>query len=378
MSEVVLSVEIKGFCDPRFQQLADIFQKNFDEGPEVGASLAVTREGEVVVDLWAGLKDQEKATPWEQDTLVLVFSSTKFPVTLCALRLIDQGKLDPDKPIAYYWPEFVANGKDSIPVKQIFNHTSGVFCFDPPYPWTDQFDFEGTLARLAGQAPSFEPGSLSAYHGSIYGFLVGGLVYNITGSTPGQYLKDEITGPLDIDFHIGSSMDEVARMATIIPMAEEEVKPGILATKEQNQFLGPQWTGLECITAELPSANGLGNARSLAQLASIMAMNGTLNNYQVMSPATVDLALTELGYVVDSVNDLAIRWGFGFGLNSDEFECPSDDSLHWGGAGGSVLIADRKSRTSFGYAMNYMWPGFGDDPRTDPMRLVFNDIVREL
>ncbi len=374
-----MSVEMKGFCDPKFQQLADIFLKNFDDGPEVGASLACTKDGELVVDIWAGLKDQDKETLWEEDTLALVFSSTKFPVSICALRLIDQGKLDPEKPVATFWPEFAANGKEEITLKQIFNHTSGVFCFDPPCPWDDQYDWDGTLARLASQTPSWEPGTISGYHGATYGFLLGGLIYNITGLTPGQYLKQEVTDPLNIDFHIGSSMDEFARMAKMIPLEEEEeAEPGTLAHKAQIQYIGPRWEGIETITSELPSANGLGNGRSLAQLASIMAMNGTVNGYEVFSPATVDLALTETGYAQDAIEDVKVRFGSGFGLNSAEFECPSDESMHWGGAGGSVLIADRKSQTSFGYAMNFMWPGFGDDPRTDPMRYAFNEITRTL
>jgi CubicO group peptidase (beta-lactamase class C family) len=371
-------MEVNGYCDPKFQQLADIFQRNFDDGLEDGASLAVSRDGQVVVDLWAGVRDRETAEPWEEDTLVLVFSSTKFAATLCAMRLIDQGRLELEQPIANYWPEFAANGKDLITVNQVFNHTSGVFCFDPPIRWSDQYDWEGVLSKLAAQKPSYEPGSLSAYHGNTYGFLIGGLVYYITGMTPGRYLKQEITEPLKIDFHIGSSRDEIKRMATIIPMEEDEVLSGPLADLRAKQFLDATWVGKESLTAELPSGNGLGNARSLAQLASIVAMNGSLKGYKVFSPKTVDLSLVELGYVKDAVEDVAIRWGLGFGLNSAEFECPSNECVHWGGAGGSVLIADRKSRTSFGYAMNRMYPGFGDDPRTDPMRHAFNNIVRRL
>jgi len=371
---------IHGFCDPKFQRIADIFQDNFDRGLEVGASLAVMKDGEIIVDLWGGLKDEGRKTPWEEDTLVLVFSSTKFPATLCALRLIDQGSLDPDKPIAHYWPEFAANGKDKIPVRQIFNHSTGVFCFDPPIRFTDMYDWEGALTKLANQVPAWKPGTQSGYHGHTYGYLVGGLVHRITGLKTGEYLRSEITKPLGIDFHIGSSMKEFDRMATIIPMENEEAEPGTLAQKAQNQFQDStwEWEDLAYISSDIPSANGLGNGRSLAQLAGIMAMNGTVNGYEVMSPATVDLALTEQGYKKDTVEDVLIRWGFGFGLNSAEFECPSDEAMHWGGAGGSFLIADRQSRTSFGYAMNKMYPGFGDDPRTDPMRIAFNAIVRDV
>ena len=353
--------QIHGFCDPKFQRIADIFQDNFENDLEVGASLAVAKDGEIIVDLWGGLKNADRKTPWEEDKLVLVLSSTKFPTTLCALRLIDQGKLDPDKPIAHYWPEFAANGKDKIPVRQIFNHSTGVFCFDPPIKFSDMYDWEGTLAKLANQAPAWKPGSQSGYHGMTYGFLVGGLVHRITGLKTGEYLSSEITKPLGIDFHIGASAKEIARMGTIIPMEIEEAELGTLAQKAQNQFLDPTWEDLEFISSDIPGANGLGNGRSLAQLAGIMAMNGTVNGYEVMSPATVDLALTEQGYTKDAVEDILLRWGFGFGLNSAEFECPSDEAMHWGGSGGSVLIADRKSRTSFGYAMNYMYPGFGDD-----------------
>ena len=375
-----MSVVINGFCDSRFQRLADIFETNFKDTVEVGASMAITREGETVVDLWGGLKDQDSGAAWEANTLVLVFSSTKFATTLCALQLIDQGKLDPEKPITHYWPEFATNGKEKTLVKHIFSHSTGVFCFDPPCEFSDQYDWEGILARLASQKPEWESGTESGYHAWTYGFLVGALVHRISGMTPGQYLKKEITGPLGIDFHLGSSTDELARMAKIIPFEEDEevLEPGTRKYKAANQFLGSPWAEFLSITGELPSANGLANGRSLAQLASILAMNGTLNGYEVLAPKTVDLALTELAYSQDTVEDVKIRWGFGFGLNSEEFECPSNEALHWGGGGGSVLIADRRSRTSFGYAMNYMYAGFGDDPRTNPMRIAFNEIARAL
>jgi len=374
-----MSIEIHGHCDPMFQQVGDVFQKNFDDGLEVGASVAVTLDGELAVDLWAGLRDEEKQTPWEKDTIALVFSSTKIPTALVGLMLVDQGKLDIDLPVAHYWPEFAARGKEKVLVRHCFTHSAGVPTFDPPIAFSLQYDWEAVTQRLADQALLFEPGDGTGYHGVTFGFLVGELIRRVTGMTPGQYLKSEVTSKTGIDFHIGCTMDEISRRATIIPMEDREAaEEGTLPWKSQHALLPPAWQGLECLTSEQPANNGMGNGRSMAELGAILALNGEYKGVRFLSPETIDLILTEQSYEKDKIVEEPIRFGFGFGLNSAEFPCASDASMHWGGAGGSFMVADRHYKSSIGYVMNRMLPDILDDPRNQALRVAYNQCLHQM
>ncbi len=374
-----MSVEIQGHCDSKFQRVGDAFQKNFDDGLEVGASVAVTLDEELVVDLWAGVRDEAKQTPWEKDTIALVFSSTKIPTALVGLMLVDQGKLDIDLPVAHYWPEFSAKGKEKVLVRHCFAHSAGVPTFDPPVPFSLQYDWDAITQRLAEQSLLFEPGDGSGYHGTTFGFLVGELVRRVTGMTPGQYLKSEVTSKVDIDFHIGSSRDEIKRMATIIPMeGRQEAEEGTLAWKSQHALLPPAWEGLISLTSEQPAVNGMGNGRSLAELGAILAMNGEFRGNRFLSPEIIDLILTEQSYVKDRIVGENIRYGLGLGLNSTEFQCATEESMHWGGAGGSFMVADRHFRSSIGYVMNRMLPEILEDPRNQLLRFAYNDSLHAM
>jgi CubicO group peptidase (beta-lactamase class C family) len=374
-----MSIEIHGRCDPKFQQVGDVFQKNFEDGLEVGASVAITLNGELVVDLWAGLRDESKQTLWEEDTITLVFSSTKIPTALVGLMLVDQGKLDIDLPVAHYWPEFAARGKDKVLVRHCFTHSAGVPTFDPPIPFSLQYDWDAVTQRLADQALLFEPGNGTGYHGATFGFLLGELIRRITGMTPGQYLKREITSKVGIDFHIGATKDEITRMATIIPTEDRaEAEEGSLPWKSQHALLPPAWEGLESLTSEQPAVNGMGNGRSLAELGAILAMKGKYKGVQFLSEETIDLILTEQFYENDRIVEEDIRFGFGLGLNSTEFTCPSDASMHWGGAGGSFMVADCHYGSSIGYVMNRMLPDILEDPRNQALRLAYNDVLHQI
>ena len=360
--------------------MADLFAHNFDEGLELGASLAVTLEGELVLDLWGGYQDLERTRPWQEDTLTIVFSSTKFATSLCAYVLIDQGKLDLDARVTDYWPEFAAKGKDKVRVKHLFTHSAGVPAFDPPIPFATQYDWQAITAAVADQDLWWEPGTQSGYHAITYGVLVGELVRRISGRTLGQFLKAEITSKIGADFQIGLDPADVLRCAAIdsddgvTPYGE----PGTLGARVQECFTPPEWEVPACVLCEMPSSNGMCNGRSLAQLSGIVAMNGEFNGQRILSPEMIDLVLTETVYTRDAVVGESIRWGLGLGLHSAEFECLGEGSMHWGGAGGSMILADRDYRVSMGYAMNRMISGFSDDPRTAPLHRAFNEIVRAL
>lgn len=369
--------DLHGTCKPEFESLRQAFLKGFDDGLEIGASLAVFAEGEPVVDLWAGYKDAEKTDPWREDTVTFIASTTKIFTGLCAHLCIDRGLLDPDEPVVTYWPEFSKHGKDKVLVRQIFDHTAGVPGFDPPIPFNTVYEWSAVVRAIEDQKLWWKPGTQAGYHGETFGFLIGELVRRVSGLTPGKFLASEVTPKIDADLHIGFPRTELGRYTNPIPGDDGELpfEAGSIGDRAMNGFLPPMWDGVECLEAEIPGANGIANARSVARVASIYANGGALCGHQFLSPATLELVLTEQNYLNDVVFDMPVRRGLGLGLNSAEFVCPGDRSLHWGGRGGSICIMDLDSKTSLGYVPNNWLTTLNDDPRSDAIRLAYNDLV---
>ena len=211
------NVEIHGSCVPRFEAVKEAFTQNFEEGMEVGASFAVTINGEYVIDIWGGYKDKEKTQPWEKDTICNVYSTTKVPTVLCTMMCVDRGLLNLDEKVAKYWPEFAQNGKENILVRQILSHTSGLAGIEENVPTRTIYDWEKVISLLAAQKPWWEPGTKSGYHSATHGFLLGELVRRVTGKTLGTFFKEEVADPLNIDFHIGLAEKHVPRVSKLIP-----------------------------------------------------------------------------------------------------------------------------------------------------------------
>ncbi|HEY9437247.1 MAG TPA: serine hydrolase domain-containing protein, partial [Streptomyces sp.] len=208
--------QIHGYCDDRFATVRDAFEANFADYDELGAAVTVLVDGKPVADLWGGWADRARTRPWERDTVVNVWSTTKGPTALCAHVLADRGLLDLDAPVAAYWPEFAAAGKESVRVRHLLSHRSGVSGLREPHTLAALYDWEATTAALAATEPWWEPGTVSGYHAISYGFLVGEVVRRITGLMPGEFLRKEITGPLGIDFAIGFPAAEEGRVAELV------------------------------------------------------------------------------------------------------------------------------------------------------------------
>ena len=365
-----MSLEVHGTCDPRFESVRRTFAGNLESGADIGASFAVTLNGEMVVDLWGGWADAGKTRPWEADTLVNVYSTTKTMTALTALLLADRGQLDVHAPVARYWPEFAANGKSAVTVAHLMSHSSGLSGWKEPLTVEDLYDWEKATALLAAQAPFWEPGTAPGYHGMTQGFLVGEVVRRITGASLGTVFRTEIAEPLGADFHIGLPASEDHRVAELIPpppglgMAEGDDLPELTANMSNNPRVPVEvtqtraWRG-----AEIPAAGGHGNARAIARVHALLANGGEVDGRRYMSEAGCRRALELQVEGQDLVMHAPARFGLGFGLAGPTMPAPNPNTIFWGGYGGSLAIIDMDARTAFGYAMNRMAPTTTGDMR---------------
>ncbi|MEV0549466.1 serine hydrolase domain-containing protein [Nocardia salmonicida] len=363
-----------GFCRDEFVGVRAAFDEHLSSGAELGAALCVTVDGDPVLDLWGGYADPEQQTAWGADTLVNVFSVTKTMTALCALLLVDRGELDVDQRVAHYWPEFAANGKADIEVRHLLSHTSGVSGWDKPIALSDIYDTDAAAARLATQAPWWEPGTASGYHAINYGHLIGELVRRITGRSLGTFFADELAGPLGADFHIGTGPEHADRIATLVP---PEMPDFDLSTLDQNSVLiktltSPWLEVSETATpawraAEIGGTNGHGNARSVARVQSLIANGGELSGTRFLSPATIELIFREQADGIDLALLAPLRFGIGYGLPRPETfpHIPDGRVCWWAGYGGSMVVNDLDRRITFAYTMNRMATGLIGSDRCD-------------
>src|SRR4029453_18003804 len=267
----------------------------------IGAAWAVLVEGETVVDLWAGHADLERTRPWTRDTIVNVYSCTKGMTALCAHRLVSEGRLDLDAPVAAYWPEFAQAGKDTLPVRWLLGHRSGLAAVRPMLPGEALYDWDVMCAALAAETPWWEPGTAHGYHAVTFGWLVGEVVRRITGKGLGTYFRDEVARPLGLDFHIGVPESDHARCAemTGIPLPSSEEQMGLAAAIISDPasigaraFMNPPSIALGVNhaawrSAEIPGANGHAGARDLARVYGALARGGEQDGVHVLDAAGI-------------------------------------------------------------------------------------------
>ncbi|WP_405770675.1 beta-lactamase family protein [Streptomyces sp. NBC_00080] len=370
--------QIHGHCDPRFAAVRAAFEENFRDRGELGAAVSVTVDGAMVADLWGGRADAAGTRAWERDTVVNVWSTSKGPTALCAHILADRGLLDLDAPVAVYWPEFGAAGKERVLVRHLLSHRAGLAGLREPHSLDQLYDWELTTARLAATEPWWEPGTRSGYHALTYGFLVGELVRRVSGLLPGAFLEREVTGPLGVDFTIGLPEKEAGRAAELVhpPVASSSEQAAILSqlapaavTALTNPAAGaseansPRWRA-----AEIPAANGHGTARAVAALYGIFAGRGAYGGHRVLSPEAAERVREGQG----ACRDLVLGAGFaheteiGLGLwlsGPNGSYGPNPRAFGHDGFGGSCGLADPEAGVSLGYVMNRMGPHIADDPR---------------
>jgi CubicO group peptidase (beta-lactamase class C family) len=361
--------DIQGTCDQRFEGVRRTLSTQLDNGDDVGASVAIFLHGEPVVDIWGGYVDEAHSAPWESDTLTNVWSTTKTMTFITALILHDRGELDFSAPVATYWPEFAAAGKEKVEVRHLMGHTAGLSGWETPLAAEDLADWEKCTSALAAQTPWWEPGTASGYHAVTQGFLIGEVVRRITGESIGNWFAREVAKPLEADFYIGLPESEDHRVSNVIPPPPPDASAFGDAIPEflVKTFMNPPidasmahhgwWR-----RAEIPAANGQGNARSVATVQSVIAGRGQARGVRLFSEKTADVIFDVQADGTDKVLGVPLRFGMGYGLSNPEMPL-GPRACYWGGYGGSVIIMDQDAELTICYVMNRMFPGLVGDLR---------------
>ncbi|KID83739.1 mest1 [Metarhizium guizhouense ARSEF 977] len=376
--------QVQGYCDARFSKLRDLMQESITSGQDIGASLCIHINGDKnVVDIWGGYADASTKKPWEQDTIVNVFSTTKLVTNLAALMLISRGVLHPEDKVAQHWPEFAANGKSEVTVGQVLTHTAGLSAWHDDMTLEDVCDVEAATDKLARQATLWAPGTAMGYHGMTQGFLVGELVRRKTGMSLNEFVTEEICRPLGdgTDFQLGCREEDWDRVAPVVPPPG----PSIQEVLSQQAGYEPDSIVVRTLCNPLPraedangelwrssvlgSVNGHTNARALVKMLSCFSLGGTCaeGDHRLLSAETVKLALTEHAMGVDLVTGRSGRRGLGIYLTGPgsgivEGKLPGG-SVGWGsGWGGSIVVMDSDRRLTIAYTMNRMLNGEHPSP----------------
>jgi CubicO group peptidase (beta-lactamase class C family) len=398
---------INGWTAPGFEEVRDAFQANFADGLEAGAAFGVYHRGVKVVDLWGGVADTRTGRAWDEDSLVLVYSTTKGITAMCANRLAQEGGIDVEAPVASYWPEFAQSGKENVTVADLLSHRAGLAWVDGTLSFEEALGWDPVVEALERQTPSWPPGTAHGYHATTYGWLVGEVVRRVSGRSLGSYLHEEIAGPLGAEFFIGLPATEEHRVARLISFVESLASGRTLQSLDDlvpaqagpdtgggvsaaATYLAPDgpltralsapggalsdpgvWDDPRLHAAEIPAANGICDARSLACLYAACVgevASPTGGTFRILTPEQLDSALLPRTEGPDAVlMGLDIQWGLGFMLNRGIMGSAGlggPRSFGHFGMGGSVGWADPDLELGMGYVMNQMEIGTTGDKRS--------------
>jgi CubicO group peptidase (beta-lactamase class C family) len=374
--------EVSGATAPGFEGVREAFAANLAGGQEIGAAVSAYVNGRKVVDLWGGVADPADGRPWERDTMQVVYSTTKAVTAACALLLAQRGELDLDAPVAEYWPEFAANGKERIPVRWLLTHQAGLPTLDHPISRIEAVAWDPMVEALAAQRPAWEPGTAHGYHGLTFGWLVGEVVRKASGRTIGTYLAEEIAAPLGLDLWIGLPKSEhhrVSRVIAVPPDLDAMARIDLDALPEPMRDVMAAYADPASLTArslltlitppldhndpdeqsaELPSTNGICTARALARF--YAALIGEVDGQRILTADTVAAATAERAAGVDRILRVPVRIGTGFGLPTPGAFWYTPTAFGFPGYGGSLGFADPATGLAFGYVMNHVQEGVPD------------------
>ncbi len=362
---------VDGTCDLSFSAVRETFWENFRRRNEVGAAVCVYQDGRKVVDLWGGYKDLERTIPWQPDTIVIMNSVAKSMCALCVHILIDRGEVEFDAPVARYWPEFAAAGKQGVLVRHVLSHMCGVIYCDhaPPGSW---FDWEVHIRALEQQEPAWEPGTDGAYNSINIGYILGEIVRRVTGKTIGQFLRHEVGEPLGADYNIGLRPDEIARVSDMhrnpanafFKIADDPSTPLGRAFRSAPTF-GYFQNCREIREREVASFGGHGSARGMARIYAMLAGDGAIDGVRLLSPAAIE-RLSRLVWEHDCImTQRRIRMGYGFMHNEPNTVPMGANMAAFGhtGTGGAFAWCDRDRNMAFAYCTNFQREGPGIGPR---------------
>jgi CubicO group peptidase (beta-lactamase class C family) len=361
------SFAVEGFVAPGFEAVAEEFRRNLHERGELGAAFSASRGPEPLVDIWGGIADRTSGALWRGDTLPVVFSGTKGFVAVCLLKVIERGLLDLEEPVARYWPEFAAAGKDRILVRDVVSHMAGLPVITTPLQPVDLLEPERMTVLLATQEALPSAGVELYYHALTFGWLCGELVRRVDGRSVGRFFSDEISAPLDLELWIGLPAELEHRVAALelgrgwgstLGESPSEVgdrsmlRRGNPPVFERGSF---PWNSQSFHTAEIAGAGAIGTARSIARLYSCLAAGGEIDGIRILDEETVLLGRKELSRGHEAVVDAPLAFGVGFELQTERRRLgPPRDAFGHTGAGGSVHGAWPTQRVGFSYAMNLM------------------------
>lgn len=390
-------IKIHGHADEAWAPVADVFRSNFERDSEIGAACALYVDGELVVDLWGGFADREAARPWREDTVVLVWSTTKGATAICAHILVERGELDLDAPVARYWPEFGGDGKEHIPVRWLLSHQAGLPLLDSALTLDEACAWEPVIRALEAQEPLWPPGTQHGYHAKTYGFLVGEVVRRISGKSLGTFFADEVARLLELDAWIGLPDEIEPRIARLEigpppsdPIAQlERLGLDSAAASElagwQATLADPNSWAVRAFTlggaipptveeslavynarsfraAEHPGSNMVSDARSVARM--YAATVGEVDGIRLLRPKTVtDMTVVQTSatppysvpaHIQPLWESITSPLALGFATPSAYMPLVGPRSFGHAGAGGSLGFADSDHRIGFGYVMNGM------------------------
>ncbi|MEU3791843.1 serine hydrolase domain-containing protein [Streptomyces fructofermentans] len=377
-------MDVKGTVAEGFEPVRDAFVRNFEVLGDRGAAVAVYRDGHRVVDLWGGTKDVDGTAPWERDTAQLVRSATKGVAAAALLLLHQRGVLDLDAPVASYWPEFKAAGKERVLVRQVLSHRAGLPVLDRPLTPAQALEPLPGAEAVARQAPVWEPGTDHGYHALTYGWLVGELVRRTTGRGIGDWIADEVTGPSGADLWVGLPAAEAGRVGRVGPVEAPEndgalrarPKRSVTAAYEDPRSLTrrafgaispfPDQNDPAYRAAALPATNGIATADGLARSYAAL-IGGAGGRPPLFAPDTLAAARAEESAGPDRVLVVGTRFGLGFMLHGPSSPFLAPGSFGHPGRGGSLGFADPESGVAFGYVTNGFRSTVTADPRAQAL-----------
>ena len=381
------SLPLSGICAPGWEQVRDAVHTNFAAGEEVGCSVAVYHKGKLVVDLVAGWADRAKTKEYADDALQVVFSTTKGVTATAVAMCVERGLLSYELPVAHYWPEFAQNGKGNVTVAQLLSHQAGLYTVERHMELEEILHWNTITAELAGMAPLWEPGTEHGYHALTFGWLAGELIRRVDGRGVGQFIQEEIAGPLGVEIYVGLPEALENRVVPLLQgrdpnaPAQPETEEARQVRELLEQFMGPNtpggkalslsgsWTGeglfnrSDVLRAEIPAANGATNARSLAAM--YAALQHPVNGVQLLSGAMREAAFTVQTPANEADKCLVVPTSFAMGYMaaSDFTPYAGEGSCGHPGFGGSVAFLQPQRELAFGYAMNKLAANLAGDTR---------------